>query len=380
VLFLLAGVIFAALTTFLLETTVLSRIATLSEKVGAVRATGDLTTPVEVTGGDEIAELATAIDGTFKALKSTQDALRDEIKERRQAQEELERVHRELMLASRRAGMTEIATNVLHNVGNVLNSVNVSAVLVSDRASKSQAAGLGRVVELMREHEADLGTFITSDPRGKHILAYLGALAEQLRSEQARTVEELAALRSNIEHIKAIVSMQQNYARVGGVNEIVSAVEVVEDSLRINEAALKRHGVRIVRDFKSAPLINVDKHKVLQVLVNLVRNAKYACEESGQLDRRITVGVKCVGETVRITVADNGVGIPPENLTRIFSHGFTTRKHGHGFGLHSGALAARELGGSLSAHSDGPGCGALFTLDLPLHSAEAVAGSQAISV
>lgn len=376
-LFVLAGAIFAALTVFLLETTVLSRIATLSNKVGAVRTTGDLATPVEVAGRDEIAELARAVDGTFKALKSSQDALCKEIEERLQAQEELERVHRELMLASRRAGMAEIATNVLHNVGNVLNSVNVSAVLVSDMTRKSAAADLARVVELMREHEADIGDFITTHARGKHIPAYLATLAESLRSERARIVEELGSLRSNIDHIKEIISTQQNYARLGGVSESVSVIELVEDSLRINAGALKRHGVRVVREFEGAPLVNVDKHKVLQVLVNLVRNAKYACEESGKLDRCLTVGVHCVGETVRIMVADNGVGIPAENLTRIFSYGFTTRKQGHGFGLHSGALAARELGGSLIAHSDGPGCGAQFTLVLPLHSAEALAGTEA---
>ena len=378
VLFLLAGVIFAALTVFLLETTVLSRIATLSGEVRAVRTTGDLATPVEVSGRDEITDLATVIDGTFKTLKSTQDALCEEIKERRQAQEELERVHRELMLASRRAGMAEIATNVLHNVGNVLNSVNVSAVLVSDLARKSPATDLKRVVELMREHEGDIGIFISSHPQGKHIPAYLAALAENLRSEQARIIKELGLLRSNIDHIKEIVSMQQNYARLGGANEIVSAVELVQDSLRINEGALERHGVRVIRDFEDAPLINVDKHKVLQILVNLVRNAKYACAESGGLDRRVRVGVKCFGDTVRITVADNGVGIPTENLTRIFSYGFTTRKNGHGFGLHSGARAARELSGSLSAHSDGPGHGAVFTLTLPLHSSEAAAESEAV--
>ena len=67
-----------------------------------------------------------------------------------------------------------------------------------------------------------------------------------------------------------------------------------------------------------------------------------------------------------ISVADNGIGIPAENLTRIFAHGFTTRKHGHGFGLHSSALAASEMGGALRVQSDGHGCGATFTIELPL--------------
>jgi C4-dicarboxylate-specific signal transduction histidine kinase len=105
---------------------------------------------------------------------------------------------------------------------------------------------------------------------------------------------------------------------------------------------------------------------VLQILVNLIRNAKYACDEAGRPDKRLSMRVTKGDELVRIAVRDNGIGIPPENLTRIFGHGFTTKKDGHGFGLHSGALAAKELGGSLTAHSDGVGRGATFTLELPL--------------
>ena len=166
--------------------------------------------------------------------------------------------------------------------------------------------------------------------------------------------------------------MQQSYARVAGVRDIVAVVDLLEDSLRMNAGALARHGVEVVRDFEGEPLVNIDKHKVLQILVNLVRNAKYACSESGLPGRRVTLSVRSANELARIIVADNGVGIAPENLTRIFSHGFTTRKSGHGFGLHSGALAARELGGTLRAQSDGVGHGATFTLELPLHPMETV--------
>jgi C4-dicarboxylate-specific signal transduction histidine kinase len=128
--------------------------------------------------------------------------------------------------------------------------------------------------------------------------------------------------------------------------------------------------MEVVRAYQSKPRVNVEKHKVLQILVNLISNAKFACEESQNPTKQVTLRVEGVGERVRISVDDNGVGIPPENLTRIFNHGFTTRVTGHGFGLHSGALAARELGGALTVHSDGRGRGASFTLDLPMHSLE----------
>jgi signal transduction histidine kinase len=207
---------------------------------------------------------------------------------------------------------------------------------------------------------------VSTDPRGKRIGEYLAALGEQLLGDQRAALEELALLRDNLEHIKDTVTMQQSYAKLCGVTETVEVVDLVEDSLRLNAGAFARHGVALERDFAPVPRINVDKHKVLQILVNLVRNAKYACDDSGRADKRITLRIEAMEHGVRISVIDNGIGIPPENMNRMFQHGFTTRESGHGFGLHSGALAANELGGTLRAESAGTGLGASFILDLPL--------------
>ena len=206
---------------------------------------------------------------------------------------------------------------------------------------------------------------MTSDPRGQQIPAYLSQLSHHLAKEQSTIMEEMELLRKNIEHIKGIVAMQQSYAKVSGVTETVRVSDLVEDALRMNAAALTRHDVQAIREFEDVPAITTQKHKVLQILVNLIHNAKYACDQSGRADKRLTVRVAHGNDRIKISVADNGVGIPRENLTRIFNHGFTTRKDGHGFGLHSGALAAKEMGGSLSVHSDGEGRGARFDLELP---------------
>jgi signal transduction histidine kinase len=210
-----------------------------------------------------------------------------------------------------------------------------------------------------------LGSYITQDPKGKQLPGYLTRVSEQLTKEQQRTIAELESLRENIEHIKEIVAMQQNYAKVSGVAETVKVADLVEDALRMNAGALVRHEVALARDYTEIPPLSVEKHKVLQILVNLIRNAKYACDESGRDDKQITLKIFKKDEWACISVIDNGVGIPEENRTRIFNHGFTTRKDGHGFGLHSGALAAMELGGTLTAESEGPGHGAVFTLQLP---------------
>ncbi len=282
------------------------------------------------------------------------------------AEEQLAQVHRQLLETSRQAGMAEVATGVLHNVGNVLNSVNVSTTILHEQVQQSKTSHVAKVRDMLQQHKGNLGEFLTNDPRGRQLPGFLAVLAEHLGNEQAMLLEELEQLRKNVEHIKDIVAMQQNYAKVSGVVERIVITDLVEDAVRMNSGALARHDVTLVRDYQAAPEVMVEKHKVLQILVNVMRNAKYACDDSGRTDKQIVVRVTAKDGRVQIRVIDNGVGIAPENLTRIFGHGFTTRKHGHGFGLHSGALAAREIGGSLIAQSEGPGKGATFLLEIPL--------------
>jgi two-component system NtrC family sensor kinase len=295
----------------------------------------------------------------------TSEELEREIAERKQAETELEQLHKQLLETSRQVGRAEVATSVLHNVGNVLNSVNIASSCVADSLRKSKAVNLSKVVTMLREHEQDLGAFFANDTKGKQLPGYLAQLTEHLAGEQTAALGELAQLQKNVEHIMDIVNMQQGFARVSGLRETLQLTDLVEDALKMNASSFVRHDIHVVKEFKTVPLVSVEKHNVLQILVNLVRNAKDACDHSGRVDKRLTLRVSNGQEHVRIAVADNGVGIPAENLTRIFSHGFTTRKDGHGFGLHSGALAAKAMGGSLTVHSDGLGQGATFTLELP---------------
>jgi signal transduction histidine kinase len=295
-----------------------------------------------------------------------------DLTERKKADAEREGLTKNLITASRQAGMAEVATGVLHNVGNVLNSVNISASASVNMIRKSRVGGVTKAAALLQEHAGRLDDFLTADDRGKQLLPYLSSLGEMLNREQAQVLEELDSLTKNIDHIKQIVAMQQSFARVAGTTEDIELSDVIEDAVKINLAGLDRHHVRLERRLAELPTIRTDKHKVLQVLTNLIGNAKYALSDKGGEDRRMVIetGRRDAADggeqRVFVRVIDNGVGISRENLTRIFSHGFTTKKDGHGFGLHSGALAARELGGALIVHSDGVGEGAAFTLELPL--------------
>jgi PAS domain S-box-containing protein len=299
-----------------------------------------------------------AIIGTFGISK--------DITKTKETEFALEKAQRQLVDASRLAGMAEVATGVLHNVGNVLNSLNVSASVIATGLRQSKSESLVKISELFHERRADLGEFLLNDPKGRRLPDLLASLAQHSVAERDRLLEELDSLQKNIDHIKEIVAMQQTYATMVGIVEPLSAEELMEDSLRMNAGALVRHAVRVIREFHTVSPILGEKGKVLQILVNLIRNAKYAADDGGSPDKTVTLRIeRGAPGRVLLTVQDNGVGIPAENLTRIFSHGFTTRENGHGFGLHSSANAAREMKGSLTAHSDGPGLGARFVLDLP---------------
>ncbi len=290
-----------------------------------------------------------------------------ELKARVRAVLRMSQVQTELNAKARQAGMAEIATTVLHNVGNVLNSVNVSAELVSSQMRTSKAQGLGKVAQMMNEHVHDLSDFLTKDHKGKMLPDYLLKLAKVVAQEQQGIIEELGQLTKGIDHIKTIVAAQQSYAVAVSIVETVPVAELIDDALRMSAGLLARQEVTVVKDIADLPLLPLDRHRMLLILVNLINNAKQALDGVIDRSRCVTFSASLAdGAVLRITVADNGNGIAPEHLARIFSHGFTTRKDGHGFGLHSCALAAQEMGGSLTVRSDGAGQGATFILDIPL--------------
>lgn len=302
------------------------------------------------------------------ALQSANEHLEQRVEERTR---ELKEAQSELLDTARQAGMAEIATNVLHNVGNVLNSVNISSEILSRKLRTSKALGLGKAMQLVNQHRADLGYFFSQDEKGKLLPDYLNQLVEAIAGEQQSMSAELAQLGRSVDHIKEIVATQQSYAGASRLIEPLRVADLIDDALRMNSGALARHQVAVVKDYEQVPPVMGDKHRLLLILINLISNAKYAMSNLEDQPRTLTLSAREIeGKTLRIKVSDQGEGIAPENLTRIFAHGFTTRKEGHGFGLHSCALAAVEMDGQLSVHSDGPGLGATFTLDIPLISAE----------
>lgn len=302
-----------------------------------------------------------------QALMEVNARLQREVVERQRAEEAIKSLQPRLIEASRQAGRAEVATGVLHNVGNVLNSVNVSVTGVREHLQKSRIPLVGKSARLIEENLDRIGEFLTKDVKGKSVPGFLARLGESLDQENQWLRAEIDSLSRHIDHIKKIVTMQQGFGRMSGITETVEPFEIVEDALHLSAEALERHGIEVIREFNLQQAITADRHKTLQILINLLRNSIQSIEEANPARRVLTVRIneQPGGERIAISVSDTGMGIEPENMKKIFQHGFTTKKDGHGFGLHSAALAAREMKGELGVQSDGPGRGATFTLELP---------------
>ena len=305
----------------------------------------------------------------LRRSEATIDKLKRQIHKRERIETERDRMNRRLVEVSRRVGKAEVATGIIHNIGNVLNSINLSMDVMRDRLEHSKVRDLTRVIDVVESHKEDLGAFILNDPKGRVLPEYLIQLAREIEREWDWIRQESGALARHIDHVKKIVRRQQDYTGIGGVVEEVAPRALIDEALQLHRTSLEHYHIQVdinCPEETLPPLVALDKHKVLQILINLIANACHALKEGRNKDRRITVKARFTPSgTLVITVSDNGRGILPEHRHRIFAHGFTTRKDGHGLGLHSSALLAREMGGSLSCQSEGPNRGASFCLELP---------------
>ena len=309
-------------------------------------------------------------------LETTNTSLHVEMRERKRVQAEKEELHQQLVLASRQAGMADVASSVLHNVGNVLTSINVSTDTLLKTLKKPMVGDVCRIASMFHEHQDDLEAFLTQDSKGKQIPSYLGMVAESLSGSHQTIQSEIDSLVKKIDHVKQVIMSQQDIAHAGNIREATTVEDLMEEALLMGMPEPEKYGIRVVREYTHVPAIMTDRHHVLQILVNVITNAKNSMVEYPANSRCLTVRIVLPTDrtgSVRLEVIDTGGGIKAENLPRLFSQGFTTRKAGHGLGLHSAAISANKLGGTIQARSAGEGRGATFMLDLPLTVAEAAA-------
>lgn len=276
-----------------------------------------------------------------------------------------ESLNQQLLMTARQAGMAEVAASVLHNVGNVLNSVNVSSTLISEKIQQSRLSGLNDLKNLIDQYKDNFDKFIQEDTRGKHLPEFLISLAQYWESEKTLLENETQSLKNNIEHIKKIIATQQDISRVNELEQMESVKDILDEAILICGVEDKKYNIHIKKNYERVNPTLVDKAKLLQILVNITQNAKDALTESKTDKKEIHFTISEKNSHYLIEIVDNGVGIPRDRLVRIFEYGFTTKKTGHGFGLHSSAITAKEMGGDLKARSEGENKGAIFTVILP---------------
>ncbi|HKE18071.1 MAG TPA: ATP-binding protein [Kofleriaceae bacterium] len=337
------------------------------------------------TGSGEIARLGAAIhaliqdwqnsirekEGLLAELQLSQaeveemnDRLRGEIEDRKRAETQLASLQAELVRTARAAGMSEVATGVLHNIGNVLNSINVASVSLRERIDESRSERAAQAAAMLVDRRDDIGHFLTADPRGVKVPAYLLALARHQTDLNRELAREADSLCDFVSHVTTVMNTYQSYGSSSSVLERLAIAEIVEAASKIMRPSFERHGIELACINTDDPRISTDRHKVLQIVINLLSNARDAVRAM-KGDRRVEIRVESSGGgRARISVCDNGVGICREDLAKIFGYGYTTKPDGHGFGLHTSANAARELGGYLHSESQGLGLGATFVLEL----------------
>ena len=274
----------------------------------------------------------------------------------------VKRLNQRLLSASRKVGVAEIATSILHNVGNILNSVHISTNLISDTLQNSRIKGINKLADIMSNKEE----FFNDKDKVQMIPEYLNSLASRIDQEREITMKEVTLLNNNINHIEEIISSQQQFASTSSSYEWATLSDLIEDAININRDIIDQYNFNIIKEFEDIKDVNIEKFKIMQILVNLITNAKDAILQSKNKNPTIILRIRSLNEnSIELTVQDNGIGISEDQNKKIFSYGFTTKKTGHGFGLHSCALTAKEMGGKLTVHSAGHKLGAKFILIIP---------------
>ena len=290
-----------------------------------------------------------------------------DIDERKRSEEELKKLNGQLIEISHQAGRAEVAASILHNIGNILNSANVSIVMLRELVSDNKFAKLENISTMIQEGIVSNPDYLSVDSKGKLIPAYLANLSQSLIVKQQKMLNEMVELNKHIDHIKDIVLMQNAISGISGIKEKIQVVDICNQAIQMSYSLNENNIIKIEKQFEYSDFVYVDKTKILQILVNLIRNAKDSLKmHETQRSKIINLLVREYEKgLIEIQVSDNGIGIEPECMQQIFSVGFTTKSKGHGFGLHMSAIAAKEMGGELIVSSRGKNQGATFTLKFP---------------
>lgn len=274
--------------------------------------------------------------------------------------------HKKLLDTAHRAGMAEIASEVLHHVGNSVNSAHCSIDVLEEALRDSKIDGLDLAVAMLSEHAPHAGEFFEHDPRGPKLVEYFVDLNKSLQREHNEFAAELDRLDDTVRQIREAIAVQQVFAGRTDFRQEVDLRELLDDVIKNHAELLESNRVRLELEVPSETELMLNRNKLRQILSHLVRNAITAMEGVPNDARRLRITSRLVDDQgLELEVCDTGIGFNDEVRGKLFTYGFTTTQGGSGLGLHYCANAIRESGGSISAQSDGAGKGAMFRVRIP---------------
>lgn len=297
-----------------------------------------------------------------RRLRAANEELERRVSERT---EELEVTQLRVIELAHRAGMADAAAVVLHNVGNLLNSVTVGAARMTETASALPVQALGQAAALIDEHRHDLADFLANDAKGKRLPSLLSEIEAVLRADVADLVEDAQTVQLQARQIADVVRAQKEHVDHDRLSENADPVQLVRTCARLYAEDMRSEGVDLEVRTTTLPQVRVQRNKLFQVLGNLLRNAADALSDADGAARRILVSFREEPKHVAVVVTDSGPGVPETLRDRLFEFGFSTKASGAGVGLHSSANFMTEMGGSLSLSPQVPGEGATFVVRLP---------------
>jgi PAS domain S-box-containing protein len=286
------------------------------------------------------------------------------------ADREIEKMHKKNIDMAHAAGMAEMASDTLHNVGNVLNSIKISAESISEtfRTGTYDFKNLIQATNLLNQKFNCTDDFIANDPNNKKLLEYLVLFSDGLQQEKLQTLENIDRLLKGVRVVENIVAAQQTYASLESMMDSHNLKDIVEDSITLKNDLLERYSIKIEKDFKSVNKVHVQKSKLVHILLNLIHNAADAMVSEPPEQRKLSFVIEQSEGAVFLEVKDSGQGIPTDKHQKIFTHGYTTKDDGHGFGLHSSAKYMAEMNGKIWVENNVDQSGVTFILQFLLKS------------
>jgi DNA-binding LacI/PurR family transcriptional regulator/signal transduction histidine kinase len=274
----------------------------------------------------------------------------------------LDSSYKKLVEHAQREGMADIAADILHNIGNILNSISVSAHMMENSVKSAPFDDLLRANRLLEANMERLEDFIRNDRKGKILMRFYLKLGESMEKLREQLIYNANRLSTKLNSINEIIAAQQNYAGVASQPEELSIAAILEDALKVHAASLDKYRITVERDYRANPRLVVQRAKLFYIFVNLINNARDSMTETPLNERRLSISIYEDGSESCVRISDTGRGIAEGAIDKVFDYGYSVKDERRGFGLHSSSSYMAEMGGVILAESAGIGKGQAFTV------------------